>query len=84
MFFAYPNPTYGNVTIEFGKNFPFKDMTANEIGLYYRGTKINTWDFSSVKDNKLVISSEYLQQEGKYMVFITESNIFTSFNVIKK
>jgi hypothetical protein len=57
----YPNPTSGAVTVEFARDFPFKniDMTIGGISLdlYYMGSKINTLEFSSVKDNKVTISA---------------------------
>ena len=90
MLYAFPNPTSSSVTIEFARNFPFKSVDMEikggiSLDLYYMGTKINTLEFSSVKDNKVVISSDYLQKEGTYTVFITGlDNVSTSFVVVKK
>ena len=89
MLYVYPNPSSGAVTVEFAHNFPFKSVDINlkngiSLDLYYMETKINTLEFSSVKDNKVTISSDYLKKEGTYTVSITGLNsVFTSF-VVKR
>jgi len=89
MLYVFPNPTAGAVTVEFARDFPFKniDMTMKggiTLDLYYMGKKINTLEFHSVKDNKVTISSDYLQNNGTYTITIPGlENVSTSF-VVKK
>jgi hypothetical protein len=87
MLYVYPNPTSGPVTVEFARDFPFKsaDKTLKYLvlDLYYMGEKINTLEFSNIKDNKVVISSDYIQKEGTYTIVIPELNISNSFMVKK-
>jgi fructose-specific component phosphotransferase system IIB-like protein len=85
--YVYPNPTSGAVTVEFAHDFPFEiesDMKSLSLDLYYMDTKINTLEFSNLKDRKAIISADYLQKEGTYTIFLTGYNdIYTSFVVNK-
>jgi len=77
---VFPNPTLGAVTVEF-----FIKGLSNTItlDLYYNNRKINTLEFANVKDNKIVISSDYLKENGTYTISLNSGLASTSF-VVKK
>ncbi|MCL2039937.1 MAG: hypothetical protein FWG85_05865 [Bacteroidetes bacterium] len=89
MLYVYPNPTSGAVTVEFARDFPFKSIDVNlksgiSLDLYYMGNKINTLEFSNVKDNKVIITSEYLQENGTYTITIAGLKDFSTSFVVRK
>jgi hypothetical protein len=47
--------------------------------------KINTLEFTNIKNNKITISEDYLKEDGTYTIALTEQPlVFASFVVIKK
>ncbi len=82
---VFPNPTSGAVTVEFGRRFGGAGIKEDEIiilDLYYKEVKINTLEFYNIKDDKVIITSDYLQKEGTYTISF-KGILFASF-IVKK